>query len=561
MLYLYNLLYLLIPIILLFIILSINIYAKQKKKKLDNYFVKCKNESNSLTNQIYTNELRSLSLIKNKNNNAVLIENAATMVYEIETLKKNNLKLSIEGAARTNKYQILTSNKLFLKIRKNEHEIKKLSSHFFEIVGPVLRNIKVIRNEVIIYKNGLREFFINFENNTPRKNSPKSNDLVHNELEKIRNELGILDNFINSNELENAIDNFNNIKIRFLVLIKFANCCELLEKMIFFQIPKYVSKLKILFSNAKLNTSCDFTFLSFDTQIISLNEDITRLMYLFTIHSIEEAKILSKKVLEALKNLDDEINREIDSFNFINKHKKEIIKYRNDITKLYLLLKSKVKIAYEIDKIYFSQFGKDMSNLEEYLNESSSLIEKIENDESNSNISFSSKKFKYKSFYYQVKGFYLLYVELKRKIELFYLEGESNLLKFDRLSILLRSINYYIKNDNLILDLQEIENLKEIEKIKQKIITIILNTPEKVAPIITNEYKKMLMLMSKCMKTIGLKIEISKIFKQIVKLLAPKRSSDLKLNEFIILSENNYLDGDYNIALSNIINSLSKGVN
>ena len=82
-----------------------------------------------------------------------------------------------------------------------------------------------------------------------------------------------------------------------------------------------------------------------------------------------------------------------------------------------------------------------------------------------------------------------------------------------------------------------------------------------MSPNIVNEYKKLLSLLVDYISTVGLKIEISKIFKKVINLLAPKRSSDIKLNDNIVLSENFYLDGNYTSALDNIIATLNKGVN
>jgi hypothetical protein len=163
--------------------------------------------------------------------------------------------------------------------------------------------------------------------------------------------------------------------------------------------------------------------------------------------------------------------------------------------------------------------------------------------------------------FYQLKGFYTLYVELTKKIEIFYLEGESNLLKFERLVILKRTMNSYVKNNYIILDSTEHTKTANIETHYQKIVNIILDTPEGMSPNIVNEYKKLLSLLVDYISTVGLKIEISKIFKKVINLLAPKRSSDIKLNDNIVLSENFYLDGNYTSALDNIIATLNKGVN
>jgi hypothetical protein len=122
-------------------------------------------------------------------------------------------------------------------------------------------------------------------------------------------------------------------------------------------------------------------------------------------------------------------------------------------------------------------------------------------------------------------------------------------------------MNLYVKNNYLILDPEETELGVSIETNYQKIANIILDTPEGLSPNIVNEYQKLLSLLVNYISTVGLKIEISKIFQKTVNLLSSKRSSDLKLNDNIILSENFYLDGNYKGALDNIISTLNKGVN
>ena len=271
--------------------------------------------------------------------------------------------------------------------------------------------------------------------------------------------------------------------------------------------------------------------------------------------------LVCNNILVSLSNLNGEINGEINSYTFMLKNRENLNKYKREISKLYITIKEDFTTAYQIDKIYFSQFEDYMLNLFNFLADVDYWIEKIKNDDDNNNISFSSKQFKYKSLFYKLKGFYFSYVELTQKIEIFYLEGESNLLKFERLTILLREINSYVKSNYIILSQTENKNFIKIEEIQQKIINQILTTPKNSNPNIVNEYRKLLTLMIEYISSVGLKMEISKTFNQIVNLLAPKRSSDIKLNENIILSENSYLEGNYNLALNHIINTLNKGVN
>lgn len=553
--------YLLIPLFLLILLLMLYLYVNIKKKKLDISFEKSKQESDSTTNHIYNNELRSLSMIKNLKDNSGMVEQAATMVWEIDKLKKTNYELSIKGKEETGKYKIFSSSKLLVEIKTNENKIKEMDASFFETVGNVLNNIKTIRSKINLYKRGLKDFKDKVNNGTSVKENSKSYVIINDELKKIGENLVNLDHLINNNDLENAVVYFSDIKKVFLSLIIFANNCNTIENMIFYKIPQYLKKLNTLFLNAQSNTKSELSFLSFETQFMNAKAEWLKASKNFSVNSVNESIDFCDSTLVKLSNLNNEINREIDSYSFINKHKVDIDKYKKNISKLFLILKDELKIATEIDKVYFAEFGRELDTLHNYLTEVDLWIEKINLDEHNYNISFSSKLFKFKSFYYQVKGFYFLYVELKTKIELFYLEGESNLLKFGRLSKLARSINSYVKNNNIILSIDEKNNAKEIEEIKQQIIEIIFNTAEGVAPNIVSEYTLFLLKLVSYVKSVGLKIEMSKMFKKTIKLLSHKRSSDKKLNDFIILSENYYLDGDYNLALDNLINSLNKGVN
>lgn len=532
-----------------------------RKKWLINYFEKQKNENSSTTNQIYNNELRSLSLIKNNVDKEKITDDAATMVYQIDKLKKANFDFSLRGQEETNKFKILSSNKLLIKIRKNEKIIKELSQKFFETITFVLGDIKVIRKEITFYKNGLRGVKSQTKKEFNDLKYSKSKIIIESEFESIEVKLKILDDFVASNEMEKAVTQFSNIKKSFYFFLVFLNNCKELEKMIFSSIPKYILRLEELFNDAKKNTKSDYSYLSFDQQLEDLKKDHERVASEFSFTNWEKAKKDCGDILSILLRLNNEINSEIESFTFILKNKSNLHTYKKNVSKLYLSLGEEYRIAYEIDKEYFYQFQEEMSKSIQYLTEIDLWIEKIESDEDNYQISFSSKQFKYKSLYYQLKGFYFLYVELKRKIELFYLEGESNLLKFERLSILFRSINSYVQKNNIILNFDESENLKKIKQMKQKIVSIIITSPKGVPPHIVNEYQKILSLIIKFVSTVGLKIEISKIFTQVIKLLAPKRSSDIKLNEMIILSENLYLEGDYSRALNNIIETLNKGTN
>ncbi len=556
----FELFYLLIPLFLIFVILALHLYVSKTKRKLNSYFETRKLENNPSTNQVYSNELRALSLIKNEKTETIK-DDAATMVWEIDKLKKTNYEKSVRGKEMLSKYQVLASNKLYVEINENEKKISQISRNFFDTVGLVLGHIKVLRNEITGYKNGLRELKNEIFKNISEESNPKSSAIILNEFQAIEIKLKELDDLITSNQIEKAILEFGDIKKDFLELIIFANNSEELEKFVFIKIPEYFDKIQNLFEQAKKNTSSEFSYMTFDIQMNTLKNDYKSLTGTFGIKNWLNTKELCNKMLTSFSNLNGEINREIESYVFMIKYKDSLSKHKKNIAKLYMSIKTEFMKAYQIDKIYFSQLENEIVKLSTYLIEVDLWIDKIAKVEDNSDISFSSKQFKYKTLFYQLKGFYTLYVELIKKIEIFYLEGESNLLKFERLVILKRTMNLYVKNNYILLDMEEDKKNIIIETNYQKIINIILNTPEGKSPNIVNEYQKLLVLLIDYVSTVGLKIEISKIFKKVVNLLAPKRSSDLKLNENIILSENFYLDGNYQRALDNIIGTLDKGVN
>lgn len=556
-----ELFYLIIPISLIFIVCGLYLYINIRKKWLDMFFEKHKMENSPSSNQIYTNELRSLSLVKNNNKTDTIKDEAATMVWEINKLKRKNYDFSLEGKQKIDKYQVFASNKLFVGIVENETKINELSKKFFDTVGMVLENIKEVRKEIRVYKGGLRDLKQEILTNISELSNPKSKTIILAEFGKIEINLKSLDDLVSSNQIEKAIIEFSNIKQYFLNLINFSNNCVELENVIFNKMPEYFQRLEVLFEQAKKNTKCDLNYISFYHQIETIKIQYNYLINSFSIENLIHIKSNTDKILLSLSNLNNEINCEINSYTFMLKNKNNLNEYKKGVAKLFISIKNDFTAAYQIDKIYFSQFEDEINKLLNYLTEIDSWINKIEKDEDNFDISFSSKQFKYKSLFYQLKGFYFLYVELNKKMEIFYLEGESNLLKFERLIMLLRTMNSYVKMNYIILTPDEVENGKQVESIRQKIVDIILNTPNGTSPNIVNEYKKLLSLVVEYVSTVGLKIEISKIFIKVAEILAPKRSSDIKLNESIILSENCYLDGNYQLALDNIISTLNKGVN
>ncbi len=555
-----QLLFLLIPISLILIIFALHLYVKKRKKVLNSFFETHKLENNPTTNQVYNNELRALSLINNETTETIK-DDAATMVWEIDKLKKLNYEKSVRGKEILTKYQVLASNKLYVEIGENEKKINKLSKTFFDTVGLVLGHIKIIRSEITGYKSGLREFKNAIFKDISEISNEKSSAIILNEFKEIEVKLKLLDDLVSSNQMEKAILDFEEIKKNFLALITFANSCKELEKFVFTKIPEYFEKIEKLFEQAKKNTKSDLAYIGFEVQMLDLKNEYLLLTQSFTIHGWIEAQEISNKILTSLGNLNGEINGEIDSYIFMLKNKDDLKRHKKNVAKLYMSIKNEFIKAYQIDKIYFAQFEEEILKLSTYLTDVDLWIDAIVKSDDNNDISFASKQFKYKSLFYQLKGFYSLYVELITKIEIFYLEGESNLLKFERLVILKRTMNLYVKNNYLILDPEETELGVSIETNYQKIANIILDTPEGLSPNIVNEYQKLLSLLVNYISTVGLKIEISKIFQKTVNLLSSKRSSDLKLNDNIILSENFYLDGNYKGALDNIISTLNKGVN
>ncbi|MGL5617534.1 MAG: hypothetical protein ACRCWU_00550 [Metamycoplasmataceae bacterium] len=556
-----KLLYLIFPISLILVILSLFLYINVRKKWLEKFFDNHKDANSLSTNQIYTNELRSLNLVKNNTDTDVIKEEAATFAWDIEQLKRKNFSLATNGKNKILKYQLFASNKVFHDIVKNEKRIEDLSNKFFKTVGTILENIKIARKEIVEYKNGLRELKNELNKKISEEKNQISRNLILNEFSKIEANLKTLDDFVGSNQMDKVAVAFANIKEDFLKLIKFANNCEELEETVFTKIPDYFQKIEDYFERTKKNTNCNFSYITFYEQINSMKSVHQISCSSFSIDNMEEIEKSNNKILYILNNLNKEINLEINSYNFILKNKNELGKYKKDISKLFITIKNDLTVAHQIDKIYFSQFEEELNKLSNFITEVDLWIEKITKDENNSEISFSSKQFKYKSLFYQLKGFYLLFVELSKKLEMFYLEGESNLLKFERLVILLSNMKSYIMRNYIILSPEENENSLAIEDLREKIVGIIMNTPSNTKPNIVNEYKELLELVVDYILTVGIKIEISKLYIQVSELLAPKRSSDLKLNESVIMSENSYLDGNYNIALNNLINTLNKGVN
>ncbi|MGL5205336.1 MAG: hypothetical protein ACRC7B_00250 [Metamycoplasmataceae bacterium] len=556
-----KLLYLIFPISLILIILSLYFYINVRKKWLEKFFDKHKNTNSLSTNQKYTNELRSLSLVKNDTDTDVIKEEAATFAWDIEKLKRKNYSLATEGKNKIQKYQIWASNKVFHDIVANERKIDDLSNKFFKTVGTILENIKIARKEIVEYKNGLRELKNKINKNISEEKNPISKTLISNEFGRIESNLKDLDDYVGSNQMDKVAIAFANIKEDFLKLIKFANNCQELEKIIFNKIPDYFVRIETFFEKTKQKTNCNFSYISFYEQINSMKSANQISCSSFSIDNMEEIEKSTNKILYILGSLNREINREINSYNLILKNKDELGKYKKNISKLFLTIKNDLLVAHQIDKIYFSQFEEELNRLSNFIAEVDAWIERIKKDENNFEISFSSKQFKYKSLFYQLKGFYLLYVELSKKLEMFYLEGESNLLKFERLVILLSNMKSYIIRNYIILSPEENENALAIENLREKIVGIIINTPSNTNPNIVNEYKELLGLVSEFLLTVGIKIEISKLYIQVSELLAPKRSSDSKLNESVIMSENSYLDGNYDFALNNLIDTLNKGLN
>ncbi|MGL5733206.1 MAG: hypothetical protein ACRCXE_03995 [Metamycoplasmataceae bacterium] len=532
-----------------------------RKKWLEKFFDNHKDTNSLSTNQIYTNELRSLSLVKNDTDTDAIKEEAATFAWNIEQLKRKNFSLATEGKNKVQKYQLFASNKVFHDIVKNEKKIEDLSTKFFKTVGTILENIKIARKEIVEYKNGLRELKNELTKKISEEKNPISKNIILNEFGKIEVNLKTLDDLVGSNQMDKVAIAFANIKDDFLKLIKFANNCEELEKVVFTKIPDYFPRIESFFEKTKNNTNCNFSYITFYEQINSMKSVHQISCSSFSIDNMEEIEKSTNKILYILNNLNKEINREINAYNFILRNKNELGKYKMNISKLFITIKNDLTVAHQIDKIYFSQFEEELSRLSNFISEVDLWIEKIAKDENNFEISFSSKQFKYKSLFYQLKGFYLLFVELSKKLEIFYLEGESNLLKFERLAILLSNMKSYIKSNYIILSPEENENALAIENLREKIVGIIINTPSGTNPNIVNEYKELLGLVVDYVSTVGIKIEISKLYIQVSELLAPKRSSDLKLNESVIMSENSYLDGNYNLALNNLIDTLNKGVN
>jgi hypothetical protein len=74
-----ELFYLLIPCFLIFVIFSLHLYVKKRKKALNSFFETHKLENNPSSNQVYSNELRALSLINNEKTETIK-DDAATMV-------------------------------------------------------------------------------------------------------------------------------------------------------------------------------------------------------------------------------------------------------------------------------------------------------------------------------------------------------------------------------------------------------------------------------------------------------------------------------------------------
>lgn len=514
-----------------------------------------KNNSNLTNEDMLTIIENNLELIQIKNDK----ENFASRLNKVEKELRNIRILHNIGCSQLSKKKLINSYFIIKKIKNSLNVLNQIKIATEKESRQYTIDFEILNKELWLYRNIFKNDIITIVE------SWKINEKVSiNFIKKIDQK--VIDINLINNEIESLIENQDYKNAKMLVekykksmyeILYFGNYFDKFVQELFENANKKFVKLKNFYNLTKITFNSNLKYLEFDLYFQNSKNKWKQAIQSFEKLDVKNTKELIGSFEKDLINITLTLNNEIKSNNFLCSSKsKEIFLWFEDTMAKNIKIQKQIEDVINLDSVYFDWLKFEKKKMENLLLELNKIKEKIINEQ-NKDISRVSKQYKYKSFMYVIKSFNESYFNIKKEINIFYSEGLSPRLKFNKTKNVILKMESFIKTSSLKLSKEDLNIIKINElkrnKIDKNITMKNINEESLIHQIKEYEKKSIEYLL-----TIGKKVVIANMYKKLNESYSYKRIKNMNLHKAFLYTEKIFMDGEYENSLLLLINAIEK---
>ena len=511
--------------------------------------------TSSTNDEIKINEAKIQEINENKDNFA-----KKTIDLEEKIKKIKNLKKDMEEKLDNSKF--FTCRRIVKEIEKEKKEIE-------DIRNSVNKETKKYINPIIDFENKKYHYqkIVNkFERISRKWNDNIQRDDFQKNIESlitnINNYLGEATEYLSKGDQDEAINSFSSFKKNLYHLIVFANNFEKIENVLFMKSTDIYKKTIEYIENVKNNLKSNLDNLNINDFLNNINQSLATAKEEFLKLNINETIENINNYYDSLIALTQSITNELNAFNLFSQYGvNDIQELFESATIRYFEIKNSCEQMLQVDKMFYWNLQPNIEELGMLIKEIKLIQDQFINDFESKEIPISTKQFKFK----KILSLYLSFFEnaenCEKTINVFYSEGASQGLKYNRLKKIYIDGLSDLKKFNIKLSIEDNELINKIENKKSFIENNVINSED-------NNYSEkdlkmyiddLFILIEEFILKVFKKVLFVKIFSIINIEYSYKRINnnyfDKKMNE----CEELILDGEYEQGLKLIIENI-KGI-
>ena len=511
--------------------------------------------TSSTNDEIKINEAKIQEINENKDNFA-----KKTIDLEEKIKKIKNLKKDMEEKLDNSKF--FTCRRIVKEIEKEKKEIEDIRNSVNKETKKYINPIIDFENKKYHYQKIVNKFeriSRKWNNNIQRDDFQKN---IESLITNINNYLGEATEYLSKGDQDEAINSFSSFKKNLYHLIVFANNFEKIENVLFMKSTDIYKKTIEYIENVKNNLKSNLDNLNINDFLNNINQSLATAKEEFLKLNINETIENINNYYDSLIALTQSITNELNAFNLFSQYGvNDIQELFESATIRYFEIKNSCEQMLQVDKMFYWNLQPNIEELGMLIKEIKLIQDQFINDFESKEIPISTKQFKFK----KILSLYLSFFEnaenCEKTINVFYSEGASQGLKYNRLKKIYIDGLSDLKKFNIKLSIEDNELINKIENKKSFIENNVINSED-------NNYSEkdlkmyiddLFILIEEFILKVFKKVLFVKIFSIINIEYSYKRINnnyfDKKMNE----CEELILDGEYEQGLKLIIENI-KGI-
>ncbi len=494
---------------------------------------------------------------KNKDFFATQQLNIERKIKDLNTLKEELLR-NLENS------RVFSSRKIISEIEHEKNEMEKIKKLISEETKPFINPI----NDFINKRDDLIEIAKNLEDTTRNWlneiSDPRFDKNVNEQIRKMNDYLGTANDYISKGLRDKSFEALTMFKKILYDLLIFGNHFKKFKKIIFIESSEMYAKVVDFLKKTREKLSDELRSLNAEIYFENFKGELEEAKNEFFKMNVEGTKKNIEAAWNTLYGITRLLNQEIIAHTFLEQNKiEEINEYFNEATNYYNKIKESCeKILYIDNFFYWNLQNNGVDEITNLINEINQNITLLKNSLTNKEVLYSTKKSQYTKILELLKDFFEQCNNIERSVNIFYTDGHSQGLRYDRLRKIYIKGLAELKSKRIILNIEDNEIIKLIENKKYKIENHIGSKNKE-----DNDFdiKKNVDEMFNLVTTFVLKVLkknlVVKLFEIISIDNSYRRLSDNMFNMKIVECENLLNEGRYDEGFRGLISNLRGGNN